>query len=30
MVKDYIKLAKKKSRDEQKDTDVARHYKNKL
>ena len=30
LVKDCIKLAKEKSRDKQKDIDMARHYKNKL
>ena len=30
MVKDCIKLAKEKSREKEKDTDVARHYKKKL
>ena len=30
VVKDYIKLAKEKSKDKQKDTDVAKHYKNKI
>ena len=30
IVKDCIKLAKEKSRDKQKDTDVAKHYKNKI
>ena len=30
MVKDCIKLAKEKSRDRQKDTDMAKHYKNEI
>ena len=30
MIKDCIKLAKEKSRDKQKGTDVAKHYKNKI
>ena len=30
MVKDCVKLAKEKSRDKQKDTDMAKHYKNKI
>ena len=30
MVKDYIKLAKEKSRGKQKDTDMAKCYKNKI
>ena len=30
MIKDCVKLAKEKSRDKQKDTEVARWYKNKL
>ena len=30
MVKDCIKLAKEKSWDKQKDTDMAKHYKNKI
>ena len=30
MVKNCIKLAKEKSRDKQKDTDMAKHYKNKI
>ena len=30
MVKDCIKLAKEKSRGKQKDTDTAKHYKNKI
>ena len=30
MVKDCIKLTKEKYRDKQKDTDMAKHYKNKI
>ena len=30
MIKDCVKLAKEKSQDKQKDTEVARKYKNKL
>ena len=30
MVKDSVKLAEEKSRDKQKDTDMAKHYKNKI
>ena len=30
MIKDCVKLAREMSQDKQKDTDMARHYKNKL